>query len=138
MCFCFIVSLTLQQDHSASHLLDLADNPRTLLVRTSHRELVRRARRDGIEARGMRKGRRERMRKGAIVSSSPQGMTSWSSSIKERESQKQDTDREISSSSSKPQQVYFMFLVPILHCFTGQRLEGDQCISRCHMVADEE
>ena len=25
----------------------------------------------------MRKGRRERMRKGAIVSSSPQGMTSW-------------------------------------------------------------
>ena len=31
---------------------------------------------------GMRKGRRERMRKGAIVSSSPQGMTSWSSSIR--------------------------------------------------------
>ena len=30
----------------------------------------------------MRKGRRERMRKGAIVSSSLQGMTSWSSSIK--------------------------------------------------------
>ena len=30
----------------------------------------------------MRKGRRERMRKGAIVSSSPQGMTNWSSSIK--------------------------------------------------------
>ena len=31
----------------------------------------------------MRKGRRERMRKGATVSSSPQGgMTSWSSSIK--------------------------------------------------------
>ena len=30
----------------------------------------------------MRKGRRERMRKGAIVSSSPQGITSWSSSIK--------------------------------------------------------
>ena len=30
----------------------------------------------------MRKGRRERMRKGAIVSSNPQGMTSWSSSIK--------------------------------------------------------
>ena len=28
-----------------------------------------------------RKGRRERMRKGAIVSSSPQGITSWSSSI---------------------------------------------------------
>ena len=30
----------------------------------------------------MRKGRRERMRKRAIVSSSPQSMTSWSSSIK--------------------------------------------------------
>ena len=30
----------------------------------------------------MRKGRRKRMRKGAIVFSSPQGMTSWSSSIK--------------------------------------------------------
>ena len=30
----------------------------------------------------MRKGRKERMRKGTIVSSSPQGMTSWSSSIK--------------------------------------------------------
>ena len=30
----------------------------------------------------MRKGRRERMRKRAIVSSSPQGMTSWISSIK--------------------------------------------------------
>ena len=30
----------------------------------------------------MRKGRRGRMRKGAIVSLSPQGMTSWSSSIK--------------------------------------------------------
>ena len=30
----------------------------------------------------MRKGRKERMRKGANVSSSPQGMTSWSSSIK--------------------------------------------------------
>ena len=29
----------------------------------------------------MRKGRRERIEKGAIVSSSPQGMTSWSSSI---------------------------------------------------------
>ena len=34
------------------------------------------------EAREIRKGRRERMRKGAIVSSSPQGMTSRSSSIK--------------------------------------------------------
>ena len=30
----------------------------------------------------MRKGRRERMTKGAIVSSSPQGVTSWSSRIK--------------------------------------------------------
>ena len=30
----------------------------------------------------MRKGRSERIRKGAIVCSSPQGMTSWSSSIK--------------------------------------------------------
>ena len=41
------------------------------------------ARRDGREARGNEeKGRRERMRKGAIVSSSPEGMTSWSSSIK--------------------------------------------------------
>ena len=30
----------------------------------------------------MRKGRRERIEKGATVSSSPQGMTSWSSSIK--------------------------------------------------------
>ena len=38
---------------------------------------------EGMEERlgEMRKGRRERMRKGAIVSSSPQGMTSWSSSI---------------------------------------------------------
>ena len=30
----------------------------------------------------MRKGRRERIEKGAIVSSSPQGMTSWSSRSK--------------------------------------------------------
>ena len=30
----------------------------------------------------MRKGRRERIEKRTIVSSSPQGMTSWSSSIK--------------------------------------------------------
>ena len=30
----------------------------------------------------MRKGKRERMGTGAIVSSSPQGMISWSSSIK--------------------------------------------------------
>ena len=29
----------------------------------------------------MRKGRRQRMRKGAIVSSSPQGITNWGSSI---------------------------------------------------------
>ena len=51
--------------------------------------MIRRARRDGREARGNEerekredeKGRRERMRKGAIVSSSPQGITSWSSSI---------------------------------------------------------
>ena len=41
---------------------------------------------EGMEERlgEMRKGRRERMRKGAIISSSPQGMTSWSSSIKIR------------------------------------------------------
>ena len=43
--------------------------------------MIRRARRDGREARGNEE-REERMRKGAIVSSSPQGMTSWSSSIK--------------------------------------------------------
>ena len=36
--------------------------------------MIRRARRDGREERGLRKG--------AIVSLSPQGMTSWSSSIK--------------------------------------------------------
>ena len=30
----------------------------------------------------MKKGRRERMRKGAIVSSSPQGMTRWSQAAK--------------------------------------------------------
>ena len=30
----------------------------------------------------MRKGRREKIEKGTIVSSSPQGMTSWSSTIK--------------------------------------------------------
>ena len=44
--------------------------------------MIRRARRDGREAREMRKGRRERLRKEAIVSSSPKGITSWSSSIK--------------------------------------------------------
>ena len=41
--------------------------------------MIRRARRDGREARGNKE--REK-RKGAFVSSSPQGMTSWSSSIK--------------------------------------------------------
>ena len=44
--------------------------------------MIRRARRDGREARGNEEGRRERIEKGSIVSSSPQGMTSWSSSIK--------------------------------------------------------
>ena len=44
--------------------------------------MIRKARRDGREDRGNEKGRRERMRKGAIVSSSLQGMTSWSSNIK--------------------------------------------------------
>ena len=44
--------------------------------------MIRRTRRDGREVRGNEEMRRERMRKGAIVSSSPQGMTSWSSSIK--------------------------------------------------------
>ena len=44
--------------------------------------MIRRARRDGREARGNEEGRRERMRKGAFVSSNPQGITSWSSSIK--------------------------------------------------------
>ena len=43
--------------------------------------MIRRARRDGRKARGNDE-REERMRKDAIVSSSPQGMTSWSSSIK--------------------------------------------------------
>ena len=42
--------------------------------------MIRRARRDGREARGNEE--KERMRKGTIVSSSPQGITSWSSSIK--------------------------------------------------------
>ena len=42
--------------------------------------MIRRARRDGREARGNEE--KERMRKGAIVSSSPQGITSWSLSIK--------------------------------------------------------
>ena len=43
--------------------------------------MIRRARRDGWEARG-NKGEERGLRKGAIVSSSHQGMTSWSSSIK--------------------------------------------------------
>ena len=42
--------------------------------------MIRRARRDGREARGNEE--KERMRKGAIVSSSPQGITRWSLSIK--------------------------------------------------------
>ena len=37
--------------------------------------MIRRARRGGREARGNEE--KERMRKGAIVSSSPQGITSW-------------------------------------------------------------
>ena len=45
--------------------------------------MIRRARRDRREARGNEE-REKRMRKGAIVSSSPQGITSWSSSIKIR------------------------------------------------------
>ena len=45
--------------------------------------MIRRARRGGREAGGNEeREKRERMRKGAFVSSSPQGMTSWSSSIK--------------------------------------------------------
>ena len=51
-------------------------------TRALMRELIRRARRDGREAREMRKGEERGLRKGAIVSSSPQGMTSWNSSIK--------------------------------------------------------
>ena len=46
------------------------------------RELIRRARRDGREARGNEERETREDEKGAIVSSSPQGMTSWSSSIK--------------------------------------------------------
>ena len=46
--------------------------------------MIRRARRDGMVERlgEMRKGRRERIEKGNHCFSSPQGMTSWSSSIK--------------------------------------------------------
>ena len=43
--------------------------------------MIRRARRDGREAR-VNEERERGLRKAAIVSSSPQGMTSWSSSIK--------------------------------------------------------
>ena len=46
------------------------------------RELIRRARRDGREARGDEEREKREDEKGAIVSSSPKGMTSWSSSIK--------------------------------------------------------
>ena len=46
------------------------------------RELIRRARREGREARENEEREERGLRKGAIVSSSPQGMTSWSSSIK--------------------------------------------------------
>ena len=38
--------------------------------------------RDGRESRGNEEREKRGLRKGAIVSSSPQGMTSWSSSIK--------------------------------------------------------
>ena len=44
--------------------------------------MIRRARRDGREARGNEEREKRRMRKGAIVSSSPQGITSWRSRIK--------------------------------------------------------
>ena len=44
--------------------------------------MIRRARRDGREARGIEEREERGLRKGAIVSSSPQGMTSWSSNIK--------------------------------------------------------
>ena len=47
------------------------------IFNSEDRELIRRARRDGREAREERG-----LRKGATLSSSPQGMTSWSSSIK--------------------------------------------------------
>ena len=42
--------------------------------------MIRRARRDGREARGNEE--KEWIRKGATVSSSPHGITSWSSSTK--------------------------------------------------------
>ena len=44
--------------------------------------MIRRARRDGREARGNEEREKREDEKGAIISSSPQGMTSWSSSIK--------------------------------------------------------
>ena len=44
--------------------------------------MIRRARRDGREARGNEEREKREDEKGAIVSSSPQGMTSWSSSFK--------------------------------------------------------
>ena len=44
--------------------------------------MTRRARRDGREARRNEEREKREDEKGAIVSSSPQGMTSWSSSIK--------------------------------------------------------
>ena len=44
--------------------------------------MIRRARTDEREARGNEEREMKGLRKGAIVSLSPQGMTSWSSSIK--------------------------------------------------------
>ena len=44
--------------------------------------MTRRARRDGRAARRNEEREKREDEKGAIVSSSPQGMTSWSSSIK--------------------------------------------------------
>ena len=44
--------------------------------------MIRRARRNGREARGNEEREKREDEKGAIVSSSPQGMTTWSSSIK--------------------------------------------------------
>ena len=44
--------------------------------------MIRRARRGGREARGNEEREKRGLRKGAIVSLSPQGMTSWNLSIK--------------------------------------------------------
>ena len=44
--------------------------------------MIRRARRDGREARGNEERGKREDEKGSHCSSSPQGMTSWSSSIK--------------------------------------------------------